>query len=962
MSILASNVVTADFSSPKMTEVVQDQYYDFVQVNEFKPNVSGWNEIGKIVKYTKVDAQTLLLENANNMAIQISFLSPQAFRVRFRPTANPDYTLKNDSYAVVNRHLGKVNISLQEVDIGGKTLQVDTGEITLNIGLQPYGMAVYKNGLLITEDEYSKNIVYSNEAVACMRKAPSAENYYGLGEKAGASLNKKYFTMSCFNYDNFMYDGDNVVPAGNQPGPLNPSEPLYNSMPFLLAIGNNSEQLYSYGLFFDNVAQSYFNLGSNDYSDMSGKYYFGALYGDLDYYVLIGDDNVAHDHNPIRSVLDQYSALTGRSPVPPKYALGYQQGCYGYYNRDILMDVAKQYRDAAIPIDGLHIDVDFQDNYRTFTASPNKFPNPQQMFAQLHEQGFKCSTNITGIISANPLDENGSRDTPYPTRDSIVAITGDNKIAVKPGVEVPFLYNTRANRGEDPNLFIASESYGTNNCFNPNKYPTPGSPKGENNRLGTYGFYSDLGQQSVQKWWGEQYDYLLSIGLDMVWQDMTCPAVVPNSDNETPDKTLPLNLMMYDKVSDSYQPNAKIHNAFALNLIQATWDGINTLKSSKAYKNSYNYQKRSFIIARGGYAGVHRYAASWTGDSASSWDFLKINISEVLNFGLSGQALSGCDIGGFANGSGSEGGGVTNYELFTRWMTLGAFLPWYRNHYDGYTKTFQEPYRYGEPVPSICRKYIEIRYRLIQLFYDATYQNSVNGLPVARALFVNDPNDPQVYNHLDDQFFVGDALLVAPVIEQGSVNRDIYLPRGSQWYVYSDNTAPLSAPTPGGTSQSWYVPLSMVPMYVREGAILPHRELEQYIGQLEINPITFNIYPGKNTTYTLYQDDQVSTNNVQKKAYRVTEIAHQSIVNGQQITLSRRYDKFTPAEKYYYLSLLGTVAPSQVTQNGNTIADVGDPQALNTASVNSYYYNETIKTTFIKVFDNQASVALQVIF
>ena len=114
-------------------------------------------------------------------------------------------------------------------------------------------------------------------------------------------------------------------------------------------------------------------------------------------------------------------------------------------------------------------------------------------------------------------------------------------------------------------------------------------------------------------------------------------------------------------------------------------------------------------------------------------------------------------------------GGITNYELLTRWMQLGSFLPWYRNHYDGYNKQFQEPYAYGEPVPSNCRKYVELRYRMMQVYYDAMYQWTQTGMPIARALFLNDPNDPQVYANLiqlpgmpvpcvNTEFYVGPGL------------------------------------------------------------------------------------------------------------------------------------------------------------------------------------------------------------
>lgn len=948
-------------ASPTAVQVAQaTPNYQFVQVDQFQPNVDGWNQFGNVTQYVQIDERSFLLSNATGMSIKLSFLSPTGVRVRFRPQAQPDYSLYDNSYAVVNKQLAPVTLVVSEIDQGGKTLKIDSGTIQVMVGLQPYGIAIYQNGQLITEDTYGKNLLYSNEAVACLRKSPASENYYGFGEKGGSQLNKKGFTLTFFNYDNFTYAGSNVVPADNQPGPLNPSEPLYNSIPFLLAVGQQP-QLYSYGLFLDNVSQTYFNLGSNDYSDMTGKYYFGALYGELDYYLLIGVGSSNYQNNPVRSVLDQFTQLTGRSAMPPKYAFGYQQGCYGYYNRDILMNVAKQFRQAQIPIDGLHIDVDFANNYRTFTSSPNKFPDPKGMFDQLHAMGFKCSTNITGIITANPLDENGSRNTPYPTRDSIVSIDQNNQIQVKPGVDVPFIYNTRAGQGESPNLFIANESYGDNNGFNPYSYPTPAYPNGQNS-LGTYGFYSDVGRPDVQQWWGQQYDYLLSIGVDMIWQDMTDPAIVANFDNDTPDKTLPLNLMTFDKVTNQYQPQAKIHNTFAINLIQATYNGLTQLKQQPSYQGTYNYQKRNFIIARGAYCGVHRYAGVWTGDSASSWDFLSINIPEVLNFGLSGQAISGCDIGGFANGSGSEGGGITNYALFTRWMTLGAFLPWYRNHYDGYSKNFQEPYRYGEPVASNCRKYIELRYRLIQLFYDAMYANTQTGLPIARAMFVNDPFDPQVYNNADQQFFVGDNLLVAPVVAPFATNRDIYLPAGSQWYVFSDNTAPLGAPTSGGTVQNWYVPLDLVPLYVREGAILPLRELEQYVGQLAVNPITFNIYPGKNSSYQLYQDDQISMANELQQAYRLTQISHTSINNGQTVRIQRLFDRFTPPEAFYFVSFLGTNLPSSVSSNGQSWPNVGSPDALNSAAVNAYYYNESIKTTFIKVQDKQADISVEVLF
>lgn len=947
--------------------VTKEENFRFVQVNEFQPNVDGWNVIGS-VDYIQ-DGNDFYFTNAAGFQVKVSFLSPTAIRVRFQPYQNPDYSSSN-SYAVVNRDLGTVKLKVAKLPDDGGTLKVDTGSIQVYIGLAPYGMSIQKDGKIITEDTYGKNIVFSNEAVACLRKSPDSESYFGFGEKAGAVLDKKGFTMTFFNYDNFTYNdidanGGKVVPENNEGGPLNPSSPLYNSMPFALAVGKGDPSVeYAYGVYLDNVSQSYFNMGSNDYSDMTGKYYFGALYGELDYYLLVGDENNGQTKNAIADVISQYNTLTGASSMPPMYALGYQQGCYGYYDRDKLMNAAKKFRDNQIPIDGLHIDVDFQNNYRTFTSSEKKFPNPKEMFDELHDMGFKCSTNITGIISANPYDEDGFMTTPYPTRDNILNLDTQDatESTYKKDAPVhPFIYNTRANGALDPHIFLANEDYGINiNNYNPYKYPTPMYPNGTSN-LGTYGFYCDMGQEDVQAWWGEQYDYLLKIGLDMIWQDMTCPAVVPNPDNDNEDKTLPLNLMMYDKVTEEYQPNAKIHNSFALNLVQATFQGITKLKQSDEYKNGgyYNYNKRNFIIARGGFAGVHRYAGIWTGDSASSWDFLKINVPEVLNVGMSGLPISGCDIGGFANGSGSEGQGITNFELFTRWMTAGAFLPWYRNHYDGYTKAFQEPYAYGQPVPDHCRKYINMRYQLLQLFYDAMYESTQTGMPVCRSLFLEELNDPAIFTYADDQFFVGADLLVAPVIAQ-DWTREVYLPAGSQWYVFDIAGGKLPKPTTGGQAYSWYCPLDLVPIYVREGAIMPIRELEQYVGEKTVNPITFYIYPGKDSVYQLYQDDKTSMDAEVLGKYRTTEVRTATVGNVRSISVTRTYDKYKPNETYFKLNMLGTTeCPTSVSINKKSTTQLQSIDELD-GSQNAWYYDQDQERVLIAVKDSSKNISISI--
>ena len=958
--------------------------FTFVRVDQFTPNsrvnwisfgpVSACTRAGNVFTLTGVSPRT----GVPAPVLLIYILGPKAFRVRFNPKGG--YT-HDGSFAVVNNNLGQAAINVLQQD--KQKLSVDLGGIRLDVLFQPMTIAVYLNGHMISADT-DQGLVYipGQEVTANFKNYPANANYFGFGEKGGNTLRMNETSMTFFNYDNFKYGGGAppspgaVVPSN--PGPLNPSEPLYNSIPLLIednpnpldANGQPTNSPYSYGIFLDNESQSYFNIGASTApGDMYGKYYFGALYGEIDYYFMAGRNTA--------EVIQQYVTLTGPPALPPMWVLGYHQGCYGYYDHNKVMAAAMAYRAARIPIDGMHIDVDFQNNYRTFTASPKKFPNGgADTFQALAATGIKASTNITGIVTMQPLDEDG-KCTPYPVLQSGIANNA-------------FFVDAREGGPPGTGLYVTNESYGCNEGSNP--YPSPGAPVDPNCNcggcvpLGTYGHYADLGKLDVRAWWGTLYKPLLDAGLEMVWQDMTDPATQPSISSAMPWKTLALDLLVYDFTTDSMTAHARIHNVFALNLISATYEGLVALRKASGV------DKRPFIIARGGYAGVQLYAATWTGDSASDWNFLSILIPQILNFGLSGQPLSGADVGGFAtssvdfndpaNGTQAYGnpkiqngqvvGGITDPELLVRWTTMSAFFGWFRNHYDGYNKQYQEPYAYGEPYTSMCRKYIEIRYKLLQLFYDALYESTQTGIPICRPMFLTDRSDPNVYQEpqINNQFMVGQNLLIAPVTQRYARSRAVYLPAGSSWFAYTDSQAPLAGPSPGGQSVNWNVPLDLVPMCVRAGAIIPRRELEQYVGQLPQNPLTFDIYPGPDSTYNLYLDDKVSTQAQANGVYRLTEIS-QFLRTGafrvQTVNVVRKYDKFTPAENYYFVAMLGTSPPVSVAVNGNPVSvlaagsDSASAAQLAASTVNAYYYSTSLQTTFVKVFDPAAQVQAQIV-
>jgi alpha-glucosidase len=941
--------------------------YNYVNVAGFTPNAGGWSQIGPVTA-ANPSANTFVftLTSSPQNAVTITVLGPTSYRLRFDP--NPQSGLSaTASAAVVNRNLGTVSATGSQ---SGSTYTISTGAMTIQVNTASFAVTVLRNGQVVDQDQPGQGLLWipGQTVTAMMKVMPAGGQCVGFGEKAGSTVVKNNFTMTQFNFDNFTYNNDaiaatpanQIIPANNTGGPLNPSEPLYCSIPFMTLVnptpsGTFAGSPYALGVFLDNPGQTYFNLGSNDYSDMTGKYYVGARYGVLDLYYLLADDAAG--------VLGLYTTLTGRANMPPKYVFGFHQGAYGYFDRYKLSVAANSYRAARIPLDGLHIDVDFQDNYRTFTHSEMKFPNCKDYFDDLHSIGFKMSTNITPLLTDNTLDEFGNV-TPYTQRENILNVDG-------------LLYQDFAGQPTSTDLYVGMVSYGDNYGTNPYPYP----PLKPNNQgvtpLGAPGNYTNYAVPIAAQTWGKNYEHLIcDLGLDMIWQDMTCPAYALTQ--ETPVRTFPQDLLLAPIGSTTTvqtAPNALLHNAYAGLLLDATWTGICTLRP----------EKRNFIIARGGYAGIQRYAALWTGDSASSWDFLSINIPEVVNLGLSGVPMSGCDIGGFANGSGSSPysiqgtdvktvvGGITDYELLTRWMVLGSFLPWYRNHYNGYTKQYQEAYAYPEPVPSICRQWISLRYRMSQVWYDAMYTWTTTGLPPVRALFLTDGSDPQVYQHLNDEFFVGDDMLVAPIVTQGNQNdpmrtatRQVYLPATGDWWSFMDNQYPLPASVAGGTLiTNWSANLNQVPIYIRAGGILPFRQTEQWIGQLPVNPITINCYPGPARSRQLYQDDGTTTQNQSANGghYRLTTLAQSFTSTSRTLTVTRTYDNFKPSEPFYYVAFIngpGVGKPSTVTLNGTALPDVGNSDTLSQSATNAWYWNASINITFVKVFDAAAVATITV--
>ena len=277
--------------------------------------------------------------------------------------------------------------------------------------------------------------------------------------------------------------------------------------------------------------------------------------------------------------------------------------------------------------------------------------------------------------------------------------------------------------------------------------------------------------------------------------------------------------------------------------------------------------ERPFALHRNGHAGMQRYASFlWSGDVYSTWETLKTHIPVAINTGLSGVPYWGTDIGGFVPTKELTG------ELYVRWFQFGAFCPLFRAH--GRTWKLRLPWGWNtgsldpdevanytggaaNPDPSelhnpavepICRKYLELRSRLLPYLYSAVYAAHTTGLPIVRALWLHYPDDRRAVAR-GDEYLWGRDLLVAPVVEKGATSRSVYLPRG-RWYDFWTEDV-----LNGSGEILRTVDLATMPLFVRAGAILPLGPVKQYISEPVDEPVTLHIYPGADGAFVWYEDD-----------------------------------------------------------------------------------------------------------
>ena len=337
--------------------------------------------------------------------------------------------------------------------------------------------------------------------------------------------------------------------------------------------------------------------------------------------------------------------------------------------------------------------------------------------------------------------------------------------------------------------------------------------------------FPDFLNAATRRWWGREQGRLSRLGAAGFWNDMNEPANFAR-----PDKTL--DPLARHRTDHGPRRHTEVHNLYGREMARASREGALAARPNH----------RPFVITRAGWAGVQRHAIVWTGDNSSSWQHFEDSIQMLLNLGLSGVPFCGCDAGGFLDNC--------TPELFIRWMQCAVFTPFVRGHSN--TGTIDhEPWAFGPAAETIIRRYLELRYQLLPYLQSLVIEATRTGAPIMRPLLWQYQDDP-IASGIADQFLLGHDLLVAPITRQGMVARSVYLPAGGWFDFWSGERVA------GGQLVVAHAPIHTLPLYVRAGAVIPFRDVQQFVGEKPLREVTLHIWPGGLSSSKWYEDDGVS--------------------------------------------------------------------------------------------------------
>lgn len=677
----------------------------------------------------------------------VDVYSPHIMRVRVTPQGSErhvGYALTTDEVPAFSQF---------SVDAADPVVVVKTSSITAEVELRPDLRITFKdaNGNVINEDLPGKELgmTLTGNKITVYKRLQNDERFIGMGEQLG-NLDRRGTVVTLKNTDNYGYD--------------DPKVPMYVSIPFFMGLHHGKV----YGLFFNNSYRSVFNFGASNRRFSSFSFDGGAL-----------DEFFIFDAS-VGKILEHYTSLTGRMPLPPRWSLGYQQSRCSYYPEEQVMFIANTFRAKRIPLDGIVLDADYLHQYQPFRINRERFPDMRRLADTLRDMNIELTASVNPGIAID-----------------------DSYQQYKSGLEENVFL-----RYADGELWVADIAPNTNH-------------------------FVDFSDPRGRRWWIDEMKIYQDLGIRGLWNDMNEPAI---DGQAMPDN------VVFD--FDGQKTSAlEAQNYYGMLMARAAFESA----------EQYGGNRRPFVLSRSGFAGIQRYAAVWSGDNQAKDEHILLGTLLINQMGLSGVPFTGPDLGGYI--------GDGNKDLYRRWVEVGVFAPYLRNHRAQYTAA-NEPWAYGEEAEAISKAYIGFRYELMPYLYSTFYEAAETGMPVSRSLSIDYPFDANVFKpDFQYEFLFGPGLLVNPMTSREQA-KSTYLPPGAWYDLFTDERLD------GGRVLAADYAGHRIPIFAKASAIIPMQGKVQSTRD-DPGPVLYvHVFNGAERSEFVYYDDDGETLNYRKGQYR----------------------------------------------------------------------------------------------
>ena len=688
------------------------------------------------------------------------------------------------------------------------------GTNKITIGKSPLKLSYYRNDTLLLAD--STGFSVSGVATSTSFVLKNSEQIYGLGSHAITTQNRRGNIYSLYNQAHYGY------------GASAPQVDMNINIPFVVSN-------YVYGIYFDHFYSSTADIGST----VSNVFTYTINNGYFAYYFVFG--------NSYAAIMQDYTLLTGRQPLPPRWALGYIQSKYGYHTQTESVNIVNQIKNAGFPLDALVLDLYWYGGSSAMgnlNWSNSAFPTPATMMSNFLSMGVKT------IVITEPYVFNSSTNYSYVYNNKLVGLKSD--------LSTPYVFS----------------EWGVNSLL------------------------IDMTKPAALNWMWPYYQSRINEGVSGLWCDLGEP------------ETHPSDMYHYTGIAD------KIHNRFAF-----YWSRFLYNEYQAVYPTT-----RIFNLSRSGYAGMQRYGATpWSGDIARSSFGLSLQVPILLGMGLSGESYMHSDCGGFVESA------TPRPKLFTRWAEFGSFSPILRFHS---SDAPPEPVNYPQPYQGIVKNYINLRYSLLPYNYTLAFENSLQGLPLARPM--NFYENTTALSNINDQYFWGSNFIIAPVFDTLATSRNVVLPSGN-WYNFWTH-----AVFAGNQTINVSAPIDTMPIFVQEGSLIPTstktlNSTDDYIS----DSLTITYYPSaNNSSFTMYNDDGKDPNSITNNQYETINISKSMEGNFVTDILLQSTGTYStqPATRNLMVHVINQTFPYQVLANKKSLSQAVSMTAMDTIP-GSYFYN-----------------------